>query len=400
MACLAALRGGNGIVNLTAASTGAYAGIVIFQSRDNARAISLSGNVASSSDSGLIYAPNALLTISGNAQLQGTLVVDQLQLSGNGSSSLSADGIAAPGSTLAGELLAGDICLWVNDPTTYLTTEELARLWDSVTGLNILLMPYGVSIIEVAECDSNIANLVIDIATTTAVGGLTDGVLGLLHDGRSDHFGAGVELVRRGRSGRDCAGQYDFETIVTHELGHALGLGHNPDPTSAMNATLASSVVRRVLTAADLNIGHADYVPEALRVAMPHAGEVDSVLLTVWSNQAARANDKAGIAASNVSLPDRFPVEGDAAFSVSLVDRKGPSARAHDLVLQSLAMEKGPGVTFSGHRRIDGIAMSTTRTTGIGANWTESGSSRNASDEMLELELLNEDLFEVLSLSN
>ena len=44
------------------------------------------------------------------------------------------------------------------------------------------------------------------------------------------------------------AGQYDFQTIVTHELGHALGLGHSADAGSAMYATLDTGTVRRTLT--------------------------------------------------------------------------------------------------------------------------------------------------------
>jgi hypothetical protein len=50
------------------------------------------------------------------------------------------------------------------------------------------------------------------------------------------------------------SGQYDFETTVTHELGHALGLGHSAAPVSPMNETLATGMANRNVTAAHLNI--------------------------------------------------------------------------------------------------------------------------------------------------
>ena len=60
--------GGNGTVRLTAAGSdnGLYPGILIFQDRNNTRALSFSGN-ALAGTSGMIYAKNALLALSGNA---------------------------------------------------------------------------------------------------------------------------------------------------------------------------------------------------------------------------------------------------------------------------------------------------------------------------------------------
>ncbi len=73
---------GNGSYNLTPPTSGIYAGIVLFQSRDNAKALTVSGNA--SGMTGMIYAPAAQLSASGNAALNASIDVDTLSISGNG----------------------------------------------------------------------------------------------------------------------------------------------------------------------------------------------------------------------------------------------------------------------------------------------------------------------------
>lgn len=73
---------GKGNVTLTPMTTGVYAGILIFQSRDNPKALSLSGN-ASTGVAGTIYAARAQVIVSGNAHLQDPIVAGGLQLTGN-----------------------------------------------------------------------------------------------------------------------------------------------------------------------------------------------------------------------------------------------------------------------------------------------------------------------------
>ena len=72
---------GNGNVSLTPAPTGTYANILVFQSHDNKSTVALTGN-GIVMPGGVIYAANAALTISGNGQFQGSLVVNTLTASG------------------------------------------------------------------------------------------------------------------------------------------------------------------------------------------------------------------------------------------------------------------------------------------------------------------------------
>ena len=55
---------------------------MIFQSRDNTKALTVSGNA--SGMTGTIYAPAAQLAESGNAQLNAAVIVDTMTISGNG----------------------------------------------------------------------------------------------------------------------------------------------------------------------------------------------------------------------------------------------------------------------------------------------------------------------------
>lgn len=73
---------GNAYVMLTAQATGPYAGISIFQARDNAQPMTLSGGALFGSR-GVLYLPVAALVLSGNSNLSAPLVVGRLSLSGN-----------------------------------------------------------------------------------------------------------------------------------------------------------------------------------------------------------------------------------------------------------------------------------------------------------------------------
>jgi hypothetical protein len=105
------------------------------------------------------------------------------------------------------------------------------------------------------------ANLVISAASTTPIGGVSEGVLGYY----SETEGQGEVILVQGwdwYQGEDPAGigqgQFDFQTIVLHEIGHAIGLGHNTAASSVMHSELSSGVVKRTVTEEDLNIPEGD----------------------------------------------------------------------------------------------------------------------------------------------
>ncbi|MCI0461921.1 MAG: PKD domain-containing protein [Gemmataceae bacterium] len=265
---------GNGIVNLSPMTSGPHAGILIFQPASNTRAISLGGNASLGLQGGTIYAPSALLALSANGQFKGSLFVNRLQLSGNAGSTLLADGLGSGGEpATAGQLLAGDLVVYVNNSTGAFSAEHLARIDSAIDAINLVINPFGVAITQVTAADSMWATTVLQIASTSAAGGVAEGVLGCA-DSTGITFVSGWNWYSGADASAIGAGQYDFETIVMHELGHVLGLGHSTKASSVMFETLETGVARRNLSVADLAIPETCAGPCALHIAgaVPNPG--------------------------------------------------------------------------------------------------------------------------------
>jgi hypothetical protein len=325
---------GNGTFNLTAPTSGPYAGVVVFQNRGNTRAISLSGNAAEGLG-GTVYAPAALLYLSGNASLAGPVVVNELSLTGNAGSTQAVDGADVNGGDAAGQLLAGDLEVYVNDPAGLFTSNELARIQDAVNAVDAAVEPCGISVTETT--DPTVANVTIDTGATSAVGGYADGILGCYTTAgeitliQGWNWYAGTDPTQIG------ATQYDFQTTLTHELGHALGLGESSDPTSAMYGTLAPATAIRSLTTADLAIPYDGGSADAQRAALPPPGGAPASAVSTPAGQVVGTGVPSATPATAVVSAAPFASPGSALPSAPRGSVIPPPAAAAGLLSADVA---------------------------------------------------------------
>jgi len=105
---------------------------------------------------------------------------------------------------------------------------------------------------------------------------MAEGVLGLQTLGGNITIVSGWDWYLGANTSAIGANQYDFQTVVTHEIGHALGLGHSADTSSVMYAWLGTGEARRDLTINDLALlgastGEEDGAAEPLLAkSIPH----------------------------------------------------------------------------------------------------------------------------------
>jgi hypothetical protein len=177
----------------------------------------------------------------------------------------------------AGQLVTGTIGVYLdNADGTPVPADEQARFDDALSDLNATFGAYGVHLVDVGLSDTAEAIVQVEIAGTSAAGSAADGVLGCtlagqitLVTGWNWYTGADPSAIG--------AGQYDFQTIVTHELGHAIGLGHSGDQGSVMYPYLAAGEARHGVTARDMSVLEAsDGAPEPLLASPGHKQTVSS----------------------------------------------------------------------------------------------------------------------------
>ena len=259
--------------------------------------IHVSGNATVTFAAGTYYLKGGGFSVAGNASVTGSGVLidnapqsasDTISLSGNGSltvNTTSSSGSSSQALTTVdgtsdtsssgtlihsiADLGLGMLTVAVDGLPADSAADDEARIEDAIATLDATLAPYGVSLVEVFGGLADSANIHIHLADTSAIGGVSDGVLGVTVGGNDITIIVGWNWFTGTDPSLIGAGQYDFQTVVTHELGHATGLGHSADTGSVMYPTLAQGAARHDLTAGDLTVIETavDSQPEPLLAA-------------------------------------------------------------------------------------------------------------------------------------
>jgi Ca2+-binding RTX toxin-like protein len=259
---------GNTTVNLSAPTSGPYAGVIFFQARDNTRALALSGNASGSS--GILYAASAPLVLSDNANLSHlAAVVSTLSLS-SGAFQLQDGATSDYVSSTSNQILYATLTVAVQDDTgAGIDPSEMARVNDALSYLNAALGSFGVNL-SMADPGTT-ADVHVHFASSTPSGGASDGVLGFTTAENDVYLVTGWNFYTGADPAQIGAGQYDFLTLATHELSHTVGLGESSDPASVMYEYLSPGTVRRTFTDGNLTAINTD-ADRFLKVAAAGVG--------------------------------------------------------------------------------------------------------------------------------
>ena len=177
-------------------------------------------------------------------------------------------------------LTAGQFVVSVGALPDSQSADMKAGINRAVASLNTSLNAFGASLIVVYGETSLPVDIQLSVRSTTDLGGVQEGVLGLSEAGGVITIVSGWNYYFGNDPTQIGAGQFDFQTVVTHELGHGIGLGHSIDTVSAMYPYLGTANAHRTLTAKDLTLIEAhDDGSEALR-AMPVESAITSLSAT------------------------------------------------------------------------------------------------------------------------
>ncbi|HEV3022434.1 MAG TPA: DUF4214 domain-containing protein, partial [Pirellulales bacterium] len=132
---------------------------------------------------------------------------------------------------------------------------EQSAIDAAIKTLDTQLAPFGVDLVDVTgnATQASQAQINVHLSGTSALGVAAQGVLG------STLFGGDVTIITGwnwyygSNPAQIGANQLDFQTVATHELGHALGLGEGTDPASVMYPYLSYGQTLRSLTSGDLS---------------------------------------------------------------------------------------------------------------------------------------------------